>query len=253
MNYHISSLQHPLVKHLVKLRQKKSYRYEQKAILIEGIKPVLEICRHTRAKTIMATNQGLLPENIQTEKLLIVPEAILEKISGMVNSEGILGEFSMPEQSELEKKFPLLVLDGINDPGNCGTLLRTALALDWQGVFIVGEGCDLYNEKTLRAARGAHFFLPLRQGTMAELKDLAFRNGLMPLLADLEGLSPHEMKADQKILLILSNEARGPSKEAIEWCQRVTIPISGKMESLNVSAAGAILMYLLQGKTYGSR
>jgi TrmH family RNA methyltransferase len=254
MNYHISSLQHPLVKHLVKLRQKKSYRYEQQAILIEGIKPVAEICLHTRAKTIMTYDRNLLPENIQADKLLIVPEDILKKISGMVQSEGVLAEFSMPGQSDLEKISPLLVLDCINDPGNLGTLLRTALALGWQGVFIVGEGCDLYNEKALRAARGAHFRLPLRRGSWQELKALAASNQLMPLLADLEGQSPQEINADQKILLILSNEARGPSNEALEWCQRVSIPISGQMESLNVSAAGAILMYLLQkqGKTNGS-
>ncbi|MBA3239384.1 MAG: RNA methyltransferase [Parachlamydiaceae bacterium] len=254
MNYHISSLQHPLVKHLVKLRQRKSYRYEQQAILIEGIKPVAEICQHTSAKMIMTYDRNLLPENIQTDKLLVVPEDILKKISGMVHSEGVLAEFLMPAQSDLKTMSPLLVLDGINDPGNLGTLLRTALALGWQGVFIVGEGCDLYNEKTLRAARGAHFRLPLRQGSWPELKALADRNHLMPLLADLEGASPQDLNMDNKILLILSNEARGPSNEAMEWCQRVTIPISGKMESLNVSAAGAILMYLLQqqGKTYGS-
>lgn len=245
----ISSLQHPLVKHLVKLRQKNSYRYEHQSVVIEGVKPVAEICLHTCAKVIMACNPDLLPENIQTEKLLIVPETIIEKISGMMNSEGVLAEFPMPTQSDLKNKSPLLVLDGINDPGNLGTLLRTALALGWQGVFLVGEGTDLYNEKVLRAARGAHFRLPLRQGSWGELKALAIHNQLKPLLADLEGQTPQEIKGD-KILLILSNEAHGPSKEAMEWCQRVTIPISTKMESLNVSTAGAILMYLLQGKSY---
>lgn len=241
----ITSLQHPLVKHLVKLRQNSNYRHDQQGVVIEGIKLVSEINQKLKAKTILTCDPKLLQADFQAHKIYLTSEDVMKKISGMMHPEGILAEFPMPLNSSLEGMKSILILDCINDPGNLGTLLRTALALGWEGAFIVGEGCDPYNEKTLRASRGACFSLPLQFGSWPELKALCTRNTLTPLLADLSGASPSAIK-DRNLMLVLSNEARGPSAEAIDFCQRVTIPLSGKMESLNVAVAGAILMYVLQ-------
>lgn len=243
----ITSLQHPLVKHLVKLRQNRDYRYDHHTLLIEGLKPVQEVCEHLRPKLLVAVDESFIPPRCHDVECVIANEAVMQKVSGMVHPEGLIAEVPMPQASSLDKVQSLLVLDNISDPGNLGALLRTALALGWQGVFIVGESCDPYNEKALRAARGATFRLPLRQGSWSELQKLAQRNDLAPFVADLQGTPLQQVDKTVRPLLVLSNEARGISNEAKAFCRQISIPLSGKMESLNVAAAGAILMYILSG------
>lgn len=245
----ISSLQHPIIKHLVKLRQDARYRNAQQSLVIEGIKPILEIGCSTPAKLILTCDPTLIPKYLATETLLVCTEAVMEKASGLVNSEGILAEIPQPTHTSLEGKKSLLILDSINDPGNLGTLMRTALALNWEGVCIVGESCDPYNEKALRASRGACLSLPWMRMEWNELKSFASRNRLHPLLADLNGKLPHHFPQEQGVMLVLSNEARGPSPEALEWCEKVSIPLAETVESLNVAIAGAILMYVIRPPT----
>lgn len=242
----ISSLQHPLVKHLVKLRQNSRYRNAEQSLVIEGPKPIQEICQHTKAKIILTCYPAQLPNHIQAEKILVCTEAVMQKASGMMTTEGILAEIPQPIHPDLEGKRTLLILDSINDPGNLGTLMRTALALEWDGVLIIGDSCDPYNEKSLRASRGAGLTLPWARKNWEELKSMAARHGLLPLLADINGTPPKAILKPQGVMLILSNEAHGPSKEALEWCQKVSIPLSEKVESLNVAIAGAILMHTIR-------
>lgn len=246
MNRHITSLQHPLIKHLVKLRQNHHYRYEQESVVIEGIKPITEICDHFKPKLLLTSDPNFISPQMHPTDLYTTTEEVMRKVSGMIKSEGILAEFPLPPNNCLKGMRSILILDTINDPGNLGTLLRTALALGWEGAFIVGDSCDPYNEKALRAARGACFNLPICQGSWEELYSLISINHMSPLIADLNGISPHSVNLQQPIALILCNEARGPSPEALALGRAISIPISKKMESLNVAAAGAILMYLLQ-------
>jgi TrmH family RNA methyltransferase len=246
MNRHITSLHHPLLKHLIQLRKNHHYRYEQGSVVVEGIKPITEICKRCKAKLIIASDPTLISPEMQATETYITTDAVIKKVSGMVNSEGILAEFPLPINQCLKGMNFILILDTINDPGNLGTLLRTALALGWEGAFIVGDSCDPYNEKALRAARGACFSLPICQGSWDELYALVKANAMATFIADLNGANPHSIDVKQPIALILCNEARGPSPEALALGTAVSIPISTKMESLNVASAGAILMYLLQ-------
>lgn len=241
----VTSLQHPLVKHLVKIRQNRDYRYEHQSLVIEGVKPVSEICPLLHLKTLVVYDETLIPERAKADEVLLVPEEILHKISGMQHTEGILAEVAMPRFVSLKGKRRILALDGINDPGNLGTLLRTALALGWDGVFLLENTCDPFNEKALRAARGATFHLALSNGSWKNLKDLIQDNKMLPLVADLRGNNPQDLPLEhEKIVLILGNEATGPSAES-ERFQKVTIPMQEEMESLNVAVAGGILMYML--------
>lgn len=242
----ITSLQHPAIKHLVKLRQNRDYRYDHHSLVIEGSKVIAELGRDAPLKLLMTTDETLIPKGVCADQVLIVSEEILHKASGMQNSEGILGEIAMPRPTPFKGIKTLLALDGINDPGNLGTLQRTALALGWEGVFLLNESCDPYNEKALRAARGATFRLPYNTGSWHDLWAIAKENQLTPLVADLEGKDPGNFKKEERILLILSNEARGPSEEALKDAAKVTLPMTGKMESLNVAVAGGILMYALR-------
>lgn len=243
----ISSLQHPIVKHLVKLRQNRDYRYDHHRIVVEGKKVIAELANTTHFHTVMVHCTSLLPEHLKTDQLFLVNEEIIKKIAGTNSPEGIIAELPMPPTTPLANKRYLLALDGVNDPGNLGTLLRTALALGWEGAFIINESCDPYNEKALRAARGATFRLPLSFGSWNQLHELIQQEKLTPLVADIGGVPLDDLNAsNQKLLLVLGNEAVGVSEQARNCCQRITIPMPGEMESLNVAIAGGIMMYALK-------
>lgn len=241
----IKSLQHPLIKHLVKLRQNHDYRYEHQSVVVEGIKPVLELCKKEKPKILVSSHPDLIPNGLNDEDIVLVNETVMQKISGMLSQEGLIAEFAMPKEDTLKGLKSILVLDGVSEPGNVGNLLRSALALGWEGIYFLDNCCDPYNDKALRAARGATFRLPIGMGSWKKLNQIIQDNQLTPYVADTTGIPPNEVKKTNGILLVLGNEAHGPSAEALSVCKKVTIPMTGEMESLNVSVAGGILMYLL--------
>jgi TrmH family RNA methyltransferase len=236
----ITSLQHPLVKHCVKLRTNRSYRSAEKKVLIVGENLVKEL----PLLTIYAVNN--VPTGLKAEKSYLVTDAIMKKITGLEHPEGIAAEVKMPKEASFENIQRLLVLDGVSDPGNMGTLIRTALALGWEGVYIIANSCDPFNDKALRAAKGATFRVPLCFGDWADLSRLISKNKMTPLAADMNGIDIKNVNKSQGIALVLGNEARGISEEAEKLSTKVAIPMSGEMESLNVAVAGGILMYCLE-------
>lgn len=239
----ITSLQHPFVKHLVKLRTDSSYRNEQQLLLLEGLKPVQELSRFVK-KLIFTPAYASHAASLPGEKWEIT-DAILKKVSGMSSPEGIAAEIRMPSYVSLDKQKRVLALDGISDPGNLGTLLRTALALGWEAVYFLPGSCDPFNEKAIRAARGAHFRLALAAGSAEELQQWVRKKKAQSLVADLGGQSPATVPEASDRLLVLGNEAHGASSAVRSFCQPVAIPMPGEMESLNVAIAGGILLYLL--------
>ncbi len=244
----ISSAQNPLIKHLVRLRHNRDYRYEHQSIVVEGKKIITELCKDNIIKHLLILDESQLPIEARPRETWLVTEEIMHKISGIQSSEGIIAEAAMPNSTSLSGKKRLIALDGVNDPGNLGTLLRTALALGWEGAFIVNDSCDPFNEKAIRAARGAIFRLPFNTGSWQELKKLAEANQMLPIAADMHGEPVGSFKHQGAILLVLSNEAHGLSPQADPLCRKVSIPMPGSMESLNVAVAGGILMFALMEK-----
>ncbi len=224
----ISSLLHPIVKHFVKLRDSALYRHEQDSVLLMGNRLVAEVM------------QKRAPKEVFTKER--VTENILRKVSGLSTFNETIAEFPMPKQQSLDSFSKLLVIDHIADPGNLGTLLRTAVALGWEGVFILPNSVDPFNDKVMRSSRAALFSLPYKMGSFEDLNSLSI--GFTPLIADLSGQNLQQIAKPQKPMLVLSNEAHGVSEKMKKWGTRITIPIAN-MESLNVAAAGAILMYYL--------
>jgi TrmH family RNA methyltransferase len=243
----IESLQHPIVKVVVKLRKEKEFRQQERSVLIAGKKLVAEIAVHTSLKIIFIEKGYLLEPSLSAPEVMIVTKEILKKMTGLENPEPIAALAPLPPPASLAHKKYLLGLDGIADPGNMGTLLRTALALGWEGAFITSRSTDPFNDKAIRAAKGASFRFPLAYGSVEELNELIRKNSMTGYIADVRGEPLHLFKHAAPIVLILGNESHGASSEAKKHYQSIAIPMCGKMESLNVAAAGAIMLYQLRG------
>ncbi len=146
---------------------------------------------------------------------------------------------------EITQHNRLLLLDRIQDPGNLGTLLRSALAFDFDGV-ILGEGCvDLYNEKVIRSTQGAIFKLAIQHQCLTEVIKTLKEQGVQVYGTSLQNGKPlREIEATTKMAFILGNEGSGVSKELLALTQQnIFIEMGEKIESLNVSIAGSIIMY----------
>jgi len=237
----ISSLQHPLVKRLVKLRDNKAFRAQEKSVLIVGVTLVSDVAARMPLKTLISVDP--LPFN--AKETYLAPPNVLEKIINISSHDLVAAEVELPKQSSLENLKTIVVLDGLADPGNVGTVLRTAVALGFEGAFLTPKTADPYNDKALRAARGAPLFLPLRQGSYEELKKLT--SNMHVYIADVEGKKLTDVSFKKPLALVLGHETEGPSLETKELGQTVSIPMANQMESLNVASAAAILMYQIQG------
>ncbi len=241
----ISSLTHPIVKHLVSLRDSASYRDINNGVLVQGSKLIGEVGRQHAVRVIVTSDRSLVPHDLEGSEVILASEAILHKVSGVMTAEGIVAEVQRPVWSSMERFTRVLALDGVGDPGNLGTLIRTALALGWQGLYLLEGSCDPYNDKALRAAMGATFRLPMARGTWEELQKLAVSRHLTMLAGDVEGVPVGQASWDAGVVLVLGGEAKGLSPAVRQQCRAVTIPMAGQMESLNVAVAGGILMYVL--------
>lgn len=151
--------------------------------------------------------------NLQRTDVFIVSEAVMRKVSGVENVEGmsVVAELDRPRAADFTKSRKpirrLLALEGIQDPGNVGTLLRTAVAFGWDGVFLLPGCCDLFNEKAIRASKGACFRLPWAQGTWDDLSKVGAHFDLPFLAAEPEPpkvapLSPVARKREAACLVL---------------------------------------------------
>ncbi|MBS0604857.1 MAG: RNA methyltransferase [Verrucomicrobia bacterium] len=242
----ISSLQHPLVKHLVKLRESRDYRYECRRIVVSGQKLIKELSPRFRLRSLFIENGTSLAFSPACEEVFCVTPQILKKVTGLESPEPIAAEIDMPAEADLSSAQFLLILDGVSDPGNLGTLLRTAKALGWDGAYLTQGSTDPFNEKALRAAKGATFTLPWKSGSWENLSQFLKIKKMSVLAADAKGSDLAACKASPPLALALGNEARGLTPDLKKVSQLIAIPMMGRMESLNVATAGAILMYALK-------
>jgi RNA methyltransferase, TrmH family len=234
----LSSLQHPLVKKLVKLRESRPTREEEGAVLLSGETVIQEISQTCVIKNLISTK----PLSIRAEKHHLATEEVLQKIIGHATDDLVAAEIATAPHSDLTKTQLIVVLDQIQDPGNVGTIFRTALALGWDGVFVIEGTADPYNDKALRASRGAPLRLPWCEGSWDDLSTFPHH----PFVADIQGAPLAQMKFSKPLMLVLGHETRGPSKSARQRGSLITIPMKGAMESLNVASAASIMLYHIQ-------
>lgn len=239
----IGSVQHPIVKKAVQLRKSAKNRKEAGQICIVGRKLIEEYASDFSIDVLFSLKTVKIP----AKEHILVTDAILKKISGVLSPDQMVAIVPMPKPKKIENKKRLLILDQIQDPGNLGTLFRTALALDWQGVYLTPNTVDLFNDKVIRASKGAIFKIPFDYADYEKLDCLKKTHSWKGYLADLEGMDLETVQpSTDPICLILGSEGQGPSPIAKKGFTALHIPIHDKMESLNVAIAGAIIMYNLR-------
>jgi len=231
----ITSLHHPLVKKCVGLRTDKEVRDHSKTVFLIGEKMVRELSQVVEIQTLITKD----PSTIKAQERYVVTEAVLKKMTGLPAPDGFAAIAPLPEPQVLKNFSRLLILDRIQDPGNLGTLLRTAFALNWDGVVFTPGTVDPFNDKALRASKGALFSLPYSY----ELPNV---KPLYIYLADLDGTPLAKTKFQTPLALVLSNEGAGPDARFEKEAQKISIPMHNRVESLNVAMSGAILLYGIQ-------
>ncbi len=244
----ITSRANPLMTHIRKLASSRSYRRQCGEYLGDGVKLLEEAVKwNAPLVTVVYTPGTQLPALPDSVRQVEVPADVMKSISPMEAPQGALFAAKMPEQALPEKLTGqrYLVLEGVQDPGNVGTILRTADAYEADGMILL-EGCaDLYNHKTVRASMGAVFRCPAWIGTLEQLRALLDEAKLPLLGAALREDTVDVRQADLKrAAMLVGSEGRGLSEDALNACDlTVRIPMSGRCESLNAAVAAATLLW----------
>lgn len=235
----ITSVNNPLIKELIKLKQKK-YRDKEKKFIVEGYNIIEEAKYYiTLIITSSKEDENILP-NVEH---ILVPKEIIGKLSETVTPQGIIGICNYVTSRE-NFEGNVLVLDGLQDPGNIGTLIRTAICFDFNTIYITDNSCDIYNEKVLRATQGGIFKVNIIRKNINDIIDDLKKKGYYIVGTSLKnGIPLNDINFKNLNAIILGNEGNGVSKETIERSNiNAYIPINTSMESLNVAIAGGIIM-----------
>jgi TrmH family RNA methyltransferase len=246
----ITSPQNPKLKLARSLMGRPKERHEAQAFVVEGVRLVEEALTAAWpvqfvlfASGLSERGRGLIKQleakHIEVEQ---VSDALLTSISETENPQGILAVLDhvlLPIPQSLDF---VLIADQIRDPGNLGTLLRTAAAAGVQAVLLPPETTDAFAPKVLRAGMGAHFRLPIYNLAWEQIR--AAVTSLHVFLADAQGSPCWEMDFRLPVALIVGGEAEGATTAARQLAgMTVSIPMQGFVESLNAGVAGAILLF----------
>lgn len=248
----IQSEQNQWLKRCKALQQKK-YRQEYGQFVAEGLRFVQEALDNAAAEVILLDEQQqeLLAQLTLsgTTSIYLVKSGLLEKALHTVHPQGIaaIARQHQWDWQAVGKMRQILVLDGVQDPGNLGTIIRTALASGTEAVLCLKGTVDFYNDKTLRSTMGAVFRLPVYQiEDIAAMEASLHQWGFQLVVADIRAQQYyHQMKFPEKTALVVSNEANGPQLLR-QGDIMVKIPLYQQAESLNVAVAAGILLYAIR-------
>ncbi len=246
----ITSNQNSKIKLVRSLLGRAKTRREVNAFIVEGVRLVEEAAKgdwkfetvlfddslseRGRSQVASLQSNGVEVEEIST--------GLMKSLSETETPQGILAILQFSESPIINSPNFVLIPDRIRDPGNLGTLLRSAAATDVQAVLLPPETTDAFAPKVLRAGMGAHFRLPVREMTWEEIREQT--KGMQIYLADMDGQSCWKTDFRKPLALIVGGEAEGASDEAKKLAmQKVSIPMAGNVESLNAGVAGSVLMF----------
>jgi len=234
---------------------KKKHRIEQRKFLVEGKKLILEaVDSKYKCEIIIYTNQFLegSSEFINNPKFKSVRKELIkqidfERFSDIKTPQGVVAVFKVKEDIKKINSEKIIALENISDPGNLGTIVRNC---DWFGFnnIILSDDCaEILSPKVIRSSAGSVFHLNIKEEKEFYNKLITLKKEQYKILCtDLDGKDLYRSNLPDKYVIVLCNEANGPSKKLLEICDyKITIPRKGNAESLNVASASAVILSFL--------
>ena len=256
----ITSKDNPIVKKTVSLRESRRERIKSGLFVIEG----LRLCKDAalcgaEIKTVLVSEEFLNNHSEDTkiiskycDDVRVVSESVSQKLGDTVNSQGIYCICGLDNETRNLKGNKFIALENLQDPGNIGTVIRTAEAFGLDGVVLIGNCADIYNPKVLRSTMGSLFRIPIYRFDDIYSANLQFKNeGLTVYGAVLDNKATllSKTKLNQKSVCIIGNEANGMSDNAKDICDNfIIIDMNGNAESLNAAVAASVIMWEMAKK-----
>lgn len=248
----IQSTKNPLIKETKKLQQKK-FRQQTQTYLLEGFHLIQEAkLANVILKEVFINQRGLNEWSEWIEENLIeyylVSDEVLKTLASQPTPQGMIAVAEMPQEDRIAYSGAWLLLDNVQDPGNVGTMIRTADAAGFSGVILGQGSADLYNPKTLRSTQGSLYHLSVRTGDLTEIISQFQQVGNLVLGTALDKEAKDYLSVEKMsdFALVMGNEGQGMSSELLTMTDlNLYIPIKGHAESLNVAIAAGILMFHL--------
>ena len=247
MEQRITSRKNPFLQQVKKLLSSKKAREEAGLFVSDGTKLLAEAVKWYPGLDTVILSDGIEAKVPDHVRVFRVPEDVMESVSPMSTPQGALFLCRLPEKRPFMPKAGMLILDGIQDPGNLGTILRTADALEIPVVLL--EGCaDPYSHKVVRSSMGAVFRSPVIQSTWAEVKAACAAAGIPVGVTALSDRAKDLRHADLKSMaVVIGSEGQGVRREILDAADaELIIPMNPNCESLYAAVAATIVMWQMK-------
>lgn len=250
--HRITSRRNPMIVDAIKLLSDTAYRKQSGLIAAEGTKLLYDAMESGVEVEIAVVSENIEQElkDFRIKKLVVVPEELFKSVSTQKTPQGAVFFCRRPDIPKMLQDGNYVILDGVQDPGNVGTVIRTAAAFGLRGVIVCGASADPFGPKAVRASMGAIF----RQAVYIMEYDELFAafNGMgIPLIAAMPSGDALDIRRLEKdpVAVVIGSEGSGVSPRVLEKClDAVTIPMVQGTESLNAAAAAAVLLWEISGR-----
>ena len=236
----IESINNEQIKEIRKLKDKK-YRDETNLFLVEGDHLVKEAYKAGCLEKLILTEDTY---DFDVEKLLVT-DKVINSITDMSNTKviGVCSKLS----KDLDLSKTIVILDGVQDPGNLGTIIRSCVAFNIENLVLSLDSVDLYNSKVLRSTQGMNFYINIVRDDLKNVISLLKENNYTIYGTNVvNGIDIKDVKNNDKYAIILGNEGNGISDEINSLVDKnIYIKMNDKCESLNVAVSGSIILYEL--------
>lgn len=247
MEERITSRKNPLLQQVKKLLSSRKEREAAGVYVADGTKLLQEAVKFCPGLETVILSDGVQADVPASVRVVRVPEDVMESISPMRTPQGALFLCRLPEKTEFQPKSGTLLLDGIQDPGNLGTILRTADALEIPVVLL--EGCaDPYSHKVVRSSMGAVFRTPIVQADWEQVKAACKEAGIPVAVTALSDRAKDIRGAAlEQMAVVIGSEGQGVRSEIIQAADaELIIPMNPRCESLNAAVAATIVMWQMK-------
>lgn len=245
----INSINNPLIKQIKKILNYKKERLLNNIFILEGTRSIKEAIKSKSEiidieKIIISSTYEKSLNLFDSFEKNIVNHKIFNKISDVKHNQGIMAVVNYKKNVSLKSNCKkILLLENINDPGNLGTLIRSAAAVSYDAIILTGKCVDYTNPKTVRASMGTICLIPIIECSLEKIIEFAKDNYSLVSAVPKKGIPLFDYKFKEKFILSIGSEAHGLSEKLLEISDaQITIPMSNQVESLNAAVAGSMMM-----------